>query len=121
LYGKFLKIHDEKVKALIQRFDEQVQHRILRAPAHPAAQEQAPPPVAPVVLVAPPPAVARNPAPPRPRLGGSRSCCWPIGEPGTSEFRFCEGEPMSGKPYCTEHAAIAYVKPREKERREDAA
>jgi hypothetical protein len=26
---------------------------------------------------------------------------------------------MSGKPYCAEHAAVAYVKPREKERRED--
>jgi GcrA cell cycle regulator len=71
--------------------------------------------------VAPPPAAVRNPAPARPRLGGSRTCCWPIGEPGTPEFRFCEADPLSGKPYCAEHAAIAYVKPREKERREDAA
>ena len=42
-------------------------------------------------------------------------------KPGTPEFRFCEADPLSGKPYCAEHAAIAYVKPREKERREDAA
>jgi len=79
-----------------------------------------PMPSAPVMRPQAPPAV-RNQAPPRPRLGGSRTCCWPIGEPGTPEFRFCEGDPMSGKPYCAEHAAVAYVKPREKERREDAA
>ncbi|MBW6397787.1 GcrA family cell cycle regulator [Roseomonas sp. HJA6] len=72
---------------------------------------------APVVAVAPPPVVRPFPAA-RPRLG-SRSCCWPIGEPGTAGFRFCGAEPMSGKPYCTEHAALAYVKPRD--RREDAA
>jgi len=63
----------------------------------------------------------RSPMASRPRLGGARSCCWPIGEPGTSDFRFCEADPVGGKPYCAEHAAIAYVKPREKERREDAA
>jgi GcrA cell cycle regulator len=91
-------------------------------PSAPVMRPQAPAPqAAPVVLVAPPPAAVRNPAPPRPRLGGSRTCCWPIGEPGTPEFRFCEGDPLSGKPYCAEHAAVAYVKPREKERREDAA
>lgn len=72
---------------------------------------------APVVAVAPTPVVRAFPAA-RPRLG-SRSCCWPIGEPGTSGFRFCGAEPMAGKPYCTEHAALAYVKPRD--RREDAA
>jgi GcrA cell cycle regulator len=53
-----------------------------------------------------------------PRFGG-RSCCWPIGEPGTPEFRFCTAEAITGKPYCTEHAAVAYVKARD--RREDAA
>ena len=91
-------------------------------PSAPVMRPQASPPqAAPVVLVAPPPAAVRNPTPARPRLGGSRTCCWPIGEPGTPEFRFCEGDPMTGKPYCAEHAAVAYVKPREKERREDAA
>lgn len=48
-----------------------------------------------------------------------RSCCWPMGEPGTAEFRFCGGEAIPTKPYCAEHAAIAYVKVRD--RREDAA
>ncbi len=51
--------------------------------------------------------------------GGARSCCWPIGEPGTEGFRFCTAEAMSPKPYCPEHAALAYV--RVKDRREDAA
>jgi GcrA cell cycle regulator len=81
--------------------------------AAPAAPQAAAPPVpaVPVVRAFPAPAA-------RPRLG-ARTCCWPIGEPGTSGFRFCGGDPMAGKPYCTEHAALAYVKPRD--RREDAA
>jgi GcrA cell cycle regulator len=48
-----------------------------------------------------------------------RSCCWPIGEPGQREFRFCAAEAAPGKPYCADHAAIAYVKVRD--RRSDAA
>lgn len=98
-----------------------------RAPRPMPAARIAPPPMlrpSPVIAPAPAP-VAAAPvlrafptAPARPRLG-SRTCCWPIGEPGTSGFRFCGGEPMAGKPYCTEHAALAYVKPRD--RREDAA
>jgi GcrA cell cycle regulator len=56
-----------------------------------------------------------------PRVSASRSssCCWPIGEPGTPSFRFCSDDAVNGKPYCGEHAAIAYVKVRD--RREDAA
>jgi GcrA cell cycle regulator len=46
-------------------------------------------------------------------------CCWPIGEPGTRSFRFCDAGSAAGKPYCAEHAALAYVKIRD--RREDAA
>lgn len=37
-----------------------------------------------------------------------RACCWPQGEPGTAGFRFCAAAPMPGKPYCAEHAAVAY-------------
>ena len=55
---------------------------------------------------------------PFPRVGG-KSCCWPIGEPGTRGFTFCTSQAMSAKPYCPEHAALAYVKVRD--RREDAA
>ena len=49
----------------------------------------------------------------------ARSCCWPIGEPGTPGFRFCTAEALTGKPYCPEHASVAYV--RVKDRRENAA
>ena len=97
-----------------------------RAPRPMPVARQVPPPMLRAAPVAVAPVVAAVPAAPvvrafpaaRPRFG-SRSCCWPIGEPGTSGFRFCGGEPMAGKPYCTEHAALAYVKPRD--RREDAA
>jgi len=44
----------------------------------------------------------------------SQSCCWPLGEPGTKQFRFCGGDPIPGKPYCTEHAQLAYVKLRDR-------
>ncbi len=46
-------------------------------------------------------------------------CCWPIGEPGTADFRFCDGPALTGKPYCAPHAEIAYVRVRD--RRSDAA
>uniref|UniRef100_UPI003F725F3E GcrA family cell cycle regulator n=1 Tax=Falsiroseomonas sp. TaxID=2870721 RepID=UPI003F725F3E len=83
------------------------------------------PSIAPTLAAAPAPAPAPLPAPQPsvvrafPRLGSARSCCWPIGEPGTPDFRFCSAEATPGKPYCTQHAAVAYVKARD--RREDAA
>ncbi len=37
-------------------------------------------------------------------------CCWPEGEPGKEDFRFC-GEPAEPeKPYCAYHCERAYVK-----------
>ena len=39
-----------------------------------------------------------------------RFCCWPLGEPGTKSFRFCDDAVISGKPYCGDHADLAYVK-----------
>lgn len=42
------------------------------------------------------------------------TCQWPIGDPGTPDFHFCGATPLSGKPYCAEHAAIAYVKIRDR-------
>jgi len=88
------------------------------------ARPAVPPMVARPVAPAAPVAVVRSfPAPaPRPvfaRAGSQKSCCWPIGEPGTSGFRFCAAEAVMGKPYCGEHASLAYVKARD--RREDAA
>ncbi len=55
---------------------------------------------------------------PRP-YGRIVTCCWPIGEPGTKTFRFCDDRSEPGKPYCEDHAKLAYVKVRD--RREDAA
>ncbi len=70
-------------------------------------------------------APAERPAPvlravPTPRPGARVTpCCWPIGEPGTRSFRFCDVDSVAGKPYCDEHSALAYVRVRD--RREDAA
>jgi GcrA cell cycle regulator len=75
----------------------------MAVPARPAAREPARP----------------APRPAAPRVGRASVCCWPIGEPGTASFRFCDAEASAGKPYCAEHAAVAYVKVRD--RREDAA
>lgn len=78
-------------------------------------------PVPPPVRREPPPVMARA-APVRAvayRSTRSIACCWPIGEPGTKSFRFCDAEAAGGKPYCTQHAQIAYVKVRD--RREEAA
>ncbi len=88
-------------------------------PRPPMAQEA---PTEPAVAQ---PAAATRPAPafrpvaaprPGPRVS---TCCWPIGDPGTPSFRFCDAEAASGKPYCAEHVQLAYVKVRD--RREEAA
>ena len=47
------------------------------------------------------------------------ACCWPIGEPGKPSFHFCDAVALQGKPYCADHAQLAYVKIRD--RRDDAA
>jgi GcrA cell cycle regulator len=39
------------------------------------------------------------------------ACSWPIGHPREPGFHFCGAAPVTGKPYCTEHAAKAYVAP----------
>jgi len=36
-------------------------------------------------------------------------CMWPIGHPRDPDFRFCGCGAVTGKPYCAEHAARAYV------------
>ena len=79
----------------------------------PAFGVRPPPPVpapAPRPIMPSAPIQARRSAP---------SCCWPIGEPGTKTFRFCDDTSMPGKPYCADHAKLAYVKIRD--RKDDAA
>ena len=51
--------------------------------------------------------------------GTSKECCWPLGDVRTPGFRFCNADTIPGKPYCAEHAAVAYVKVRDS--REEAA
>ncbi|MFC7475364.1 GcrA family cell cycle regulator [Dankookia sp. GCM10030260] len=84
--------------------------------APPLRRLEAPVPVAAAPVAAPAPrAMVVRPFP----RASARSCCWPLGEPGTPDFRFCSGNATPGKPYCAEHASVAYVRVRE--RREDAA
>jgi GcrA cell cycle regulator len=37
-------------------------------------------------------------------------CCWPIGEPGQTGFRFCDAPLTTRTPYCEAHARKAYVR-----------
>lgn len=39
---------------------------------------------------------------------GKLPYCWPIGQPKTASFRFCEQPNEAGKPYCPEHCGLAY-------------
>src|SRR3989344_2510098 len=41
----------------------------------------------------------------------------PLGPPGDETFPFCGEPPLPGKPYCAEHAAIAYIRLKDPERR----
>jgi len=87
----------------------------------PAPAPGAPAATAPCARVAVPPcAPVQLRAVPMPRVSVRvATCCWPIGDPGTASFRFCDDGAMASKPYCAQHAALAYVKVRD--RREDAA
>jgi GcrA cell cycle regulator len=40
------------------------------------------------------------------------TCSWPLGHPGEKGFHFCGERAMGTKPYCAEHAALAYVRPK---------
>lgn len=70
----------------------------------PPQRDAHPLPPAPAPIIAPRPIVRRCPD----------ECCWPIGMPGKPEFRFCAGPSLPGKPYCEDHAKLAYVKVRDR-------
>ena len=40
-------------------------------------------------------------------------CMWPYDDPDQAGFHYCGMHAIPGKPYCLEHAAIAYIRPRE--------
>jgi GcrA cell cycle regulator len=84
-----------------------------------ADEAQTPTVDTPLVLVEPPVAPAPQPttSAPLPRLapvlarpyGRVINCLWPIGEPGTRSFHFCDSPSEPGKPYCGEHIKLAYT------------
>jgi GcrA cell cycle regulator len=38
----------------------------------------------------------------------ARTCRWPVGNPGETDFAFCGAEPFGRYPYCIGHCLIAY-------------
>jgi GcrA cell cycle regulator len=44
-------------------------------------------------------------------------CKWPIGDPSSTEFRYCGSPAHSGTPYCAHHGKLAY-QPAQDRRRE---
>ena len=69
-------------------------------------------PVTPVRVAAPLPKPPPAPRPLVPRsYGRIVECCWPIGDPGTREFRFCSDPSDPGRPYCEPHSRTAFARP----------
>lgn len=78
-----------------------------------AGLETLPPIPAPVFVAPLPllPAVLVRSYPPREvPIRTPSACCWPVGDPGTKAFRFCDDVTLPSKPYCNQHYAIAYVR-----------
>lgn len=48
-------------------------------------------------------------------------CSWPLGNPGEEGFHFCGDRVLEGKPYCSKHCAVAYVKVTKERARTSAA
>lgn len=47
---------------------------------------------------------------PPPILGRVTDCSWPIGDPGTPTFHFCDIPTEPGRPYCLDHLKGAFIK-----------
>ena len=45
-------------------------------------------------------------------------CRWPLGDPASSEFRYC-GSPAASGPYCAYHGSLAYQPAHERRRERD--
>lgn len=55
--------------------------------------------------------VKQKPSPLKKDVTNTRTdklCQWPIGDPGTPEFKFCYGDALPGRPYCEDHCNVAY-------------
>jgi GcrA cell cycle regulator len=48
--------------------------------------------------------------PRRPVVAGpsGRACMWPVGDPKTADFHFCNAPTEAGRPYCATHCSMAY-------------
>ncbi|MFN7189898.1 MAG: GcrA family cell cycle regulator, partial [Rhodospirillales bacterium] len=81
--------------------------RAPQAPREPRAPSQSAQPSAAALR-----ALANQPSAKRmPMMALSASTCrGPIGDPADTEFHFCGERSLDGKPYCSAHASIAYVK-----------
>jgi GcrA cell cycle regulator len=49
------------------------------------------------------------------------SCRWPIGDPQTAEFHFCNRNKVTGLPYCEAHARRAFQPPQPRRREREEA
>jgi GcrA cell cycle regulator len=47
------------------------------------------------------------------------SCRWPIGDPQTAEFHFCNRNKVAGLPYCEVHSRRAFQPPQTRRRERD--
>jgi GcrA cell cycle regulator len=72
-------------------------------------------------------AARREPRPPRapvPRnlaVSRTETCCWPIGSPRHPGFQYCDTPALVGKPYCEDHANMAYRPVRRRDDKRDEA
>jgi GcrA cell cycle regulator len=64
------------------------------------------------------PTFVKPPSPEPATFRSGSKCCWPLGDPGTADFKFCD-EPVFKRSYCEKHFNIGYVRVRD--RREEAA
>ena len=93
-----------------------IRRRADPTPSCPRASRSTLPPLAniparPAIAITPHAPVAVAPSAPV-KAEPNSCCCWPIGEPRTKTFRFCDGTSIPGKPYCEEHSKRAYVRGR---------
>ena len=70
-------------------------------------------PVAPIEDTRPQPEIRLTPRIEEPGAAtvltlGRHMCKWPIGDPSSSEFTFCGRRSADERPYCVEHAKLAY-------------
>ena len=61
-----------------------------------------------LVTVSPPQPITKAPQPKVDRYRGR--CCYPIGEPRTPSFRFCDEVCQANSSYCSEHHSICYIR-----------